>query len=1073
MSDSKASLPITEATLTDGSTIAVNDHVYLQPEHLGECYYIGRVMEFCGGNAKRRGLQARIAWYNRPKDVMGGRSYDPRLLVATMHSDLNPVSSIRGKCTVTHKHYIPKGKLEQYKKQDNHFYYHQLYDRYMQRLYDVIPCELVQNVPTNVQEALYERYQFIVVEQGKASADLTVARRTCCVCHDWCASASSVKCAACQNNYHMSCVNPPLLRKPPKGFAWQCAFCSRKEFQDVDTIKSQQQSSNKPAPRTTNATTTKPVAKRQTRTSARIQSQQSMPTTTDKSMDINHNNPSPPSQPPLSDIKLNASNEKDRPHHDGMRMTHMWPFRYFGFHTDMQDILDIDDRIYPRARSRIGPRYQAEPIDEFPSSSTEPSSRHATPTTAHQTSSSPPPSSSSSLRAATANKGRAKRVEKRGRPRKKRMEASPDIPDDDIQEGPVERGTDATVTPLFSQPSRLDEATLDHYMTQAMSLPSFTLPVCKVDLKTRIIEELERHDYNTQEALDAVAKLTLDDFPRAVEWTPEEIESFEKAITLYGHDLFRVGRKVPSKKHADVVRYFYQWKKTDRYEPVYSQWTTIYKPTKRFKKFIDNKMVVEDEGHHHASMAMIVEEEDEEDGGSDSEHDATVVHVDAQTMRSFQCANCLALDSIRWRRMPTDIDRKRKQFRQVLCDACGEYWLKYGVMRKTPAMAEKHALQKGAAAGGNMKRGANTIIKDLPTSLPITTLQTMNGNGSMKRKRVNSGLITAKKRLMFEPIPCAVCTILEPRDPLFICYDCGMSVHRDCYGISQASKDNWVCNVCENKRNPTASYHYECILCKDPSAHQQPLKKTSSYNWAHVLCAMCIPEIKFVDAAHLDTIEYVPAIDAWRWEKACHLCHRQDGACVKCGECEKAVHVQCAIQHGYNVGFEIISSLGSEGATVRAGRFGNHLGQGEMIPQVCCPEHNLSHKQWIQLSARDVDTGESCISVYATLYKQVEPGTTPAMRRYKALVLSSGAPYSPPYKQEPLPLTSQSDTSTSSSSSSSPPPSTPCSSWQPTCSQCPVEISPMWWPSIDDPDSGKIICHRCYWKHRQQQEALS
>lgn len=557
MSDSKASLPITEATLNDGSTIAVNDHVYLQPEHLGECYYIGRVMEFCGGNAKRRGLQARIAWYNRPKDVMGGRSYDPRLLVATMHSDLNPVSSIRGKCTVTHKHYIPRGKLEQYKKQDNHFYYHQLYDRYMQRLYDVIPCELVQNVPTNVQEALYERYQFIVVEQGKASADLTVARRTCCVCHDWCASASSVKCAACQNNYHMSCVNPPLSRKPPKGFAWQCAFCSRKEFQDVDTMKSQQQQqqSNKPTPRATNTTTTKAVAKRQTRTSARIQSQQLMPTTSaDKNLDMIQNTPSPP--PTLSDTKLNPSNEKDRSHHD-MRMTHMWPFRYFGFHTDMQDILDIDDRIYPRARSRIGPRYQAEPIDEFPL--TESSSRHVTPT--NQTSPPPPSSSSSSLRAASASKGRSKKLEKRGRPRKKRFESSPDILEEELQEGPVERGTDATVTPIFSQPSRLDEATLDQYMTQAMSLPSFTIPVCSVDLKTRIIQELERHDYNTQDALQAVSKLTSDDFPHAVEWTPEEVESFEKAITLYGHDLFRVGRKVPSKKHADVVRYFYQWKR--------------------------------------------------------------------------------------------------------------------------------------------------------------------------------------------------------------------------------------------------------------------------------------------------------------------------------------------------------------------------------------------------------------------------------------------------------------------------------------------------------------------------------
>lgn len=43
-------------------------------------------------------------------------------------------------------------------------------------------------------------------------------------------SSNSVKCAACQKNYHMSCLNPPLSRKPPKGFAWQCAFCSRKDI---------------------------------------------------------------------------------------------------------------------------------------------------------------------------------------------------------------------------------------------------------------------------------------------------------------------------------------------------------------------------------------------------------------------------------------------------------------------------------------------------------------------------------------------------------------------------------------------------------------------------------------------------------------------------------------------------------------------------------------------------------------------------------------------------------------------------------------------------------------------------
>ena len=28
----------------------------------------------------------------------------------------------------------------------------------------------------------------------------------------------------------MSCLNPPLIRKPSKGFAWQCAFCTRQEI---------------------------------------------------------------------------------------------------------------------------------------------------------------------------------------------------------------------------------------------------------------------------------------------------------------------------------------------------------------------------------------------------------------------------------------------------------------------------------------------------------------------------------------------------------------------------------------------------------------------------------------------------------------------------------------------------------------------------------------------------------------------------------------------------------------------------------------------------------------------------
>lgn len=37
----------------------------------------------------------------------------------------------------------------------------------------------------------------------------------------------------------------------------------------------------------------------------------------------------------------------------------LWPYRYLGIHCRVEDALDYDDRIYPRASSRLGPKHQA------------------------------------------------------------------------------------------------------------------------------------------------------------------------------------------------------------------------------------------------------------------------------------------------------------------------------------------------------------------------------------------------------------------------------------------------------------------------------------------------------------------------------------------------------------------------------------------------------------------------------------------------------------------------------------------------------------------------------------------
>lgn len=177
----------------------------------------------------------------------------------------------------------------------------------------------------------------------------------------------------------MTCLNPPLLRKPSKGFAWQCAFCTRQEL----VISSEKPT---PAPQ---------KEKRQTR-SSRSQSSKLSPASekpteiSEKSIKLKINQP-----------KKTASSGGYRSEQDSyisyklrltllhigqqIKMTHMWPFRYFGVNTNIRDILgthiikvslfklkwqvDVDDRIYPRAKSRIGARYQAFVPDFEPSSS--------------------------------------------------------------------------------------------------------------------------------------------------------------------------------------------------------------------------------------------------------------------------------------------------------------------------------------------------------------------------------------------------------------------------------------------------------------------------------------------------------------------------------------------------------------------------------------------------------------------------------------------------------------------------------------------------------------------------------
>ena len=87
--------------------IETSDCVFLDGDLLTEPYFIGRILELSEDG------QMRVNWFHRSKDIPqykkikgigvgSAKVTNPRVLLATMHWDWNPVESVRGKCCIKH-----------------------------------------------------------------------------------------------------------------------------------------------------------------------------------------------------------------------------------------------------------------------------------------------------------------------------------------------------------------------------------------------------------------------------------------------------------------------------------------------------------------------------------------------------------------------------------------------------------------------------------------------------------------------------------------------------------------------------------------------------------------------------------------------------------------------------------------------------------------------------------------------------------------------------------------------------------------------------------------------------------
>lgn len=764
-----------------------------------------------------------INWFYRPKDI-GRYSSDYRFLFASMQSDSSPISSLRGKCQIEHRSQIED--LEEYRKGRDCFWFSQLYDRYSHRPYEIIPSSAVINVPENVKKALDENWKFLVVEQARQK-ELTSAVKLCKRCSRYCAPNDSVDCGVCRETYHMSCVDPPLSKKPSRGFAWSCGPCSRAQERKLEQRHA----------------AVLPESSQLTQDEVMEDDEPDLVTTS--------NAPERPHSPaipdPMPEKTENAS-------------ANLWPWRYLGIHTRVEDVLQYDDRaIYPRASSRLGPRHQATTSPWFgqPVEFVKPSDLKKK------------AAKSSSKKDSKLSKEVLAAIDLERAERAKRPKWVQDEP-----QGYVARGEDfdasdprCTATPLFIKPLPQQRPTsgfmaanargppndkmVDEYINAATELGKgwgyVTVskrgdPQVSTNFLDRALKVLSQNKFNFATSLDSLKSHHEPDMIGDVRFTKEEVRKFEDGAAKHGSDLRAIRKQfLKSKPHWQIVRFYYTWKFTQRGTEIWGN----HQGRKGVKK--------------RAQTSWIDIADDEDDSAFDNDKAIT-------KKRRFHCNFCLTRSSRQWRRAPGVAagqtvladpkggKDKANQLVVALCQRCAYLWRRYALAWEDPDDFAKSVIQSGGRAW--KRRTDEEMLRDLvmaneatgvPTSIiaaqaaaaigiivtvplePKKKPKTHDGGDSTPnqeppKKKPPPVVVPRPPTPPPEPVPpkwrelpCAVCRYLPlPTEQMLTCKECKLTVHSHCYAITdQANPSRWVCDTCMNDKhmqNSLASLPTSCCL---------------------------------------------------------------------------------------------------------------------------------------------------------------------------------------------------------------------------------------------------------------------
>lgn len=962
--------------------------------------------------------KVRVNWLYRPKDI-SHKTWDSRQLFVTMHSDECPLHSLRGKCQVRLKSDIDD--FETYLQTSDCFWFDKFWDRYINRFFDFIPTSKIINIPERMQKLLQERYKYAIVESARGK-ELCEQPKSCFGCHEWCSPDDSVECADCKHHYHMTCVDPPLTRKPTRGFGWACAICSHRK-EENDERETNGRSHSRSTERILNSlgvnTETTPTNEPEVKKDENDDDE----TERDDTKPKREHSPSPSQSPsPKSlcryqelDLAIEQANlELTEQQKHQLRM---WPFRYLGILVKLEDFLDTEDRIYPKASTRLGPKYQAN-VPEW-------HGHHVV----------------YSIGTGSGSGSKHKKKTTKGGNNSTATIAPLDPWVETKPAGFVERGGDGTSTLMWKNKAVVSDEEAQKEDTKVKEFLAETHPhAAKLNMNWQSSNYIDLAlkaymdcDYDGTKALPIVEQSTRKSLKEPT-LNDEEKKRFEDAVRVHGSELHPVYKAVRTKKPADIVRYYYLWKKTPAGREIWGK----FEGRKKNKHRIADGVGLGDIAHNV----------------DDSAFDSNKAK---RLQRIFACKFCGTTDCNQWRRAPggvlgiastvrdgylTNIMNQGGDSSQVvsaLCYRCARLWRKYAVQWLDPVevyhclstktgsawrqrveaelvedaraiLAEVDKTKKRMKMSGEplspLLIPANGAENGASSGASASTATTPEKKPSTKRKKSSVSSESSKcadgapKKIKIESLvhkktpessqePSSRNTtpdvqkqmsrtnytnISEDEKPLVgacrVCYGsqpdvqcrmCQLCVHRSCYGDTPELEPGlWLCDVCLNEfqAHRHARYDYQCVLCPlSDGQNDDVLKPTrASRHWAHLRCAIWISGITL--SKHR-TIENISAVSRANLVQKCSVCRSAEtGYCITCPICKtKHVHVGCVnLQRDQFV-----------------------LGFLDGQPVVMCCEHPVPAGFRILVNNRDLN--EYCDKFKQTNIQSVGP-------RRKALLLS-------------------------------------------------------------------------------------